>query len=86
MSSLIKILYLKLKLHSLKRKRDNAIISIIENQREHLNRVDCMEDVNPKFFNDINKEISTTNRLIKINKKRWCPKSHIKSVAAIFLF
>ena len=70
MKNYFKILWLKLGVGKLKRKRRQAILDISVHQSKEAGRAGAIEDVNPSYFKRIDSEISSKERLVTILAKK----------------
>ena len=78
MKNYFKILWLRMSIGKLKRKRKQAILDISVYQSKEANRAATIEDVNPSYFRRVDGEISSKERLVTILAKK-----SIKSLESI---
>jgi len=69
MKRLLQILLLKLRINSLKNKRAKTIFDISRENPRRASRVGNLEDLRPAYFKEIDKEIDTKERLVRILSK-----------------
>jgi len=69
MKTILKIMWLQASVSKLQNKRRNAILDITKNHPKQASRVNCIEDINPTYFKEIDADIEAREKLVSILSK-----------------
>jgi len=71
MKTILKILWLQASIGKLQNKRRDAVLDISTNHPKQAGRVNCIEDVNPTYFKEIDADIEAREKLVSILSKNF---------------